>query len=262
MFPGFRLRNVLWPGSGLTMPVLGTLYRQFVSQNTLACASVRERRLSSRRAALVRPWTIFPTPMEVEGVAPPEAQPGILGRNASPDQRGGAMKRLLVALLVAVALVYAATASAAGWSTSVPLANQVASSPTLGGGYPVPAGATAPAPGTCRLGDYNSNLSESWLAVHAASQHIVGVSKFFFENFSTFYNFHLGSYTIPSGVPAQNTPIPGSDCVSTGSQEMPPSWTNNTDPNVDFDSRGRAYQATLPFNAFWVNLHPNGAIGV
>src|SRR4029453_7323284 len=65
MFPGFRLRNVLWPGSGLTMPVLGPLYRQFVSQNTLACASVRERRLSSRRAALVRPWTIFPTPMEV-----------------------------------------------------------------------------------------------------------------------------------------------------------------------------------------------------
>ena len=42
---------------------------------------------------------------------------------------------------------------------------------------------------------------------------------------------------------------------------MPPSWTNNTDPNVDFDTQGRAYQVTLPFNAFWANLHPNGAIG-
>jgi hypothetical protein len=42
---------------------------------------------------------------------------------------------------------------------------------------------------------------------------------------------------------------------------MPPSWTNDTDPNVDFDTKGRAYQVTLPFNAYWTNLHPNGAIG-
>jgi hypothetical protein len=49
--------------------------------------------------------------------------------------------------------------------------------------------------------------------------------------------------------------------VSTGTQAMPPSWTNNTDPNVDFDTQGRAYQTTLPFNAFWEGgLHPNGAI--
>ncbi len=43
---------------------------------------------------------------------------------------------------------------------------------------------------------------------------------------------------------------------------MPPSWTNNTDPNVAFDTKGRAYQMTLPFNAYWTNLHPNGAIDV
>jgi hypothetical protein len=43
---------------------------------------------------------------------------------------------------------------------------------------------------------------------------------------------------------------------------MPPSWTNNTDPNVDFDTKGRAYQVTLPFNAFWANLHPNAAVDV
>jgi len=41
---------------------------------------------------------------------------------------------------------------------------------------------------------------------------------------------------------------------------MPPSWTHNTDPNVAFDTKGRAYQVTLPFNAYWQNLHPNAAV--
>ena len=43
---------------------------------------------------------------------------------------------------------------------------------------------------------------------------------------------------------------------------MPPSWTNDTDPNVAFDTKGRAYGTQLPFNAYWVNLHPNSAITV
>ena len=45
---------------------------------------------------------------------------------------------------------------------------------------------------------------------------------------------------------------------------MPPSWTNLTDPNVAFDTKGRVYQTTLPFNAFWggSTLHPDGAIDV
>jgi hypothetical protein len=42
---------------------------------------------------------------------------------------------------------------------------------------------------------------------------------------------------------------------------MPPSWTNVTDPNVALDTHGRAYEVTLPFNAYWTSLHPNGAIG-
>jgi hypothetical protein len=170
------------------------------------------------------------------------------------------MKGLVVGLAAACALVWVGAASA-GWNDLVPL-NQVASQPTQGGGYPVPAGATAPDPGTCRLGDYNSNRSESWIAAKPGTEDLIGVSKFFFETFSTWYDFHLGSYTIPGGSPGQNTQIPGYDCISTGTQDMPPSWTNNTDPNVAFDSQGRAYQATLPFNAYWVNLHPNGAIGV
>jgi hypothetical protein len=171
------------------------------------------------------------------------------------------MSKLFIGVAAACALVWVGTASA-GWNTTVPLTNQVASSPTKGGGYPVPAGATAPDPGTCRLGDYNSNRSESWIAVQPGTENLVGVSKFFFENFSTYYDFHLGSYTMPNGTPGQNTHIPGYDCISTGTQEMPPSWTNNTDPNADFDTQGRVYQATLPFNAYWVNMHPNGAIGV
>ena len=134
--------------------------------------------------------------------------------------------------------------------------------PTQGGGYPIPAGSDAPVPGTCRLGDYNANLSESWIAVQPGTENLVGTSKVFFEKFSTFYNFHLGSHTIVNGEPAGSNIVQGYECVTTGSQEMPPSWTNNTDPNVDFDSQGRAYQTTLPFNAFWANLRPNSNIGV
>jgi hypothetical protein len=156
-------------------------------------------------------------------------------------------------------LVAAASAGAAGWSSSVPFTNQVASSPAPGGGFPDPSG--VPTPGTCTSGMMNSNRSESWLAVQPGTENIVGVSKFFFDRYSTFYNFYLGAYTIPKGKPAGNVMIPGYECTTTGTQDMPPTWTNNTDPNVAFDTRGRAYQITLPFNAYWTNLHPNGAIG-
>jgi hypothetical protein len=172
------------------------------------------------------------------------------------------LRKLALAAAFLAALAWATTAGAAGWTSSLVADNKVASSPTTGGGYPVPDGSTAPEPGTCRRGTYNSNRSESWIAAKPGTEDLIGVSKFFFEKWSTFYDFHLGSYTIANGTPGANVQIPGYDCISTGTQDMPPSWTNNTDPNVDFDTQGRAYQATLPFNAYWVNLHPNGAIGV
>jgi hypothetical protein len=168
--------------------------------------------------------------------------------------------RAVVILAAACAAAAVASSSAAGplWTASVPVANQVASFPTSGGGYPDPGG--APVPGTCGPGPFNANHSESWLAVNPGSNDLVGTSKFFFDRYSTFYNFYLGSYTILNGVPTTDNQVQGYDCVSTGTQAMPPSWTNTTDPNVDFDTKGRAYQVVLAFNAYWTNLHPNGAI--
>ncbi|MGH3072781.1 MAG: hypothetical protein ACRDNB_11005 [Gaiellaceae bacterium] len=174
------------------------------------------------------------------------------------------MRRALVAgIAVLAALAAAGVAGAAGWQSSVSFTNQVASSPFRAGGYAgYDPGATAPNPGSCRLGDYNANLSESWIAVKPGTEDLVGTSKVFFEKFSTFYNFHLGSIAFQKGKPVATNIVQGYECVSTGTEEMPPSWTNNTDPNVAFDSRGRAYQVTLPFNAFWANLHPNSNIGI
>jgi hypothetical protein len=170
---------------------------------------------------------------------------------------------LSAALLALLALVAASSATAAGWSSPVTATNAVVSSPVSGGGYPVPAGATRPDAGTCRAGAYNSNHSESWVAVQPGTETLVGASKFFFENFSTFYDFHLGSYTIQKGRAVATNQVQGYECTTTGTQAMPPDWTNNTDPNLDFDSQGRVYQTTLPFNAYWAGgMHPNGEIDV
>jgi hypothetical protein len=168
------------------------------------------------------------------------------------------LRRLAVALAAGAVLAAATSAYGAGWSSSVPFTNQVASAPVPGAGYPDVDG--APVPGTCAPGMMNSNRSESWIAVNPGTEDAVGVSKFFFDKYSTFYNFYNGAYTIRNGRAGENTFLPGYDCVTTGTQDMPPSWTNNTDPNVDFDSQGRAYSISLPFNAYWTNLHPNGAI--
>ena len=172
----------------------------------------------------------------------------------------------LVALLAgfaAFAVTAASAATAAPWSSSVPFTNTVVSSPVAGGGYPVPPGATRPEPGTCGPQQLNSNHSESWLAVKPGTEDIVGVSKFFVGKWSTFYDFHLGSFTIHNGAAVATNEVQGYECTTVGTQAMPPSWTNNTDPNADFDTKGRAYQTTLPFNAFWAGgMHPNGEIDV
>jgi hypothetical protein len=155
------------------------------------------------------------------------------------------------------------------WSTSVTFTNDVASSPTAGAGYPVPAGSRVPEAGTCRPGPFDANHSESWLAVRPGTEDLVGSSKFFFDKFSTFYMFYLGAYQFTSGTPSGNNQVQGYDCLSTGTpdmlnQNMPPSWTDTTDPNLDFDTQGRVYQTVLPFNSFFdsTKLHPDGEIDI
>jgi hypothetical protein len=152
------------------------------------------------------------------------------------------------------------------WSSAVSATNTVVSSPTSGGGYPE----FTPAPGGCvgpSPNNFNANHSESELAVEPGTEQIVGSSKFFFDRFSTRYNFYLGSYNI-IGRSHTNNIVQGYDCSTTETtpgvlnQNMPPSWTNTTDPNLGFDTKGRVYQTMLPFNAFWTNLHPDGEITV
>jgi hypothetical protein len=170
------------------------------------------------------------------------------------------------ALIIAITLVLQASSTGAAdtplWSNSVSFTNVVASSPVMGGGYPIPPGATSPVPGTCGPQPLNSNHSESWIAVKPGTEDLVGASKFFISKWSTFYDFHLGSYTILGGQPSSNNQVQGYECTTVGTQDMPPSWFDNTDPNLDFDTQGRVYQVTLPFNAYWTNMHPNGAIMV
>jgi hypothetical protein len=177
------------------------------------------------------------------------------------------MKRFVVALgaaAFALALApVAGTADGSGWGPSVAV-NVVASSPTTGAGYPVPAGSRVPQAGTCRPGPFNANHSESWLSVKPGTEDLLGTSKFFFDKYSTFYMFYLGAYQILGGTPSSNNQVQGYDCVSTGTQAMPPSWTDTTDPNSDFDTTGRVYQTVLPFNSFFdaTKLHPDGEIDV
>jgi hypothetical protein len=171
----------------------------------------------------------------------------------------------LVALWPA-SLAAGSASNSALWSSPVSATNLVVSSPTSGGGYPQ----MPPVAGGCvgpSANNFNANHSESELAVQPGTEQIVGSSKFFFDKFSTGYNFYLGSYNI-NGSAHSNNIVQGYDCSTTETtpgvlnQNMPPSWTNTTDPNVAFDTKGRVYQTMLPFNAFWTNLHPDGEITV
>ncbi len=183
------------------------------------------------------------------------------------------LTRAVIAIGIAAALVVLVagnpvTSAGGAWKASVSFTNQVASSPTDGGGYPVPPGSRVPLAGTCGPGPFNANHSESWIAVKPGTEDLVGSSKFFFDKYSTFYMFYLGAYQIPDGVPSGNNQIQGYDCLSAVpgviTQDMPPSWTDTTDPNVDFDTQGRVYQTMLPFNSYFdaTRLHPDGEIDV
>jgi len=179
------------------------------------------------------------------------------------------MRAAFLAMVAGIAIWPSGLTPAAGlWLSPVSATNVVVSSPTSGGGYPE----LPPVAGGCvgpSADNFNANHSESHLAVNPGSEQIVGSSKFFFDKFSTNYNFYLGSYKIDgTSLSHSNNIVQGYDCSTTETtpgvlnQRMPPSWTNTTDPNVAFDTKGRVYQTMLPFNAFWTNLHPDGEITV
>src|SRR5207244_5781419 len=83
----------------------------------------------------------------------------IPGRHAG---RGMTMLRSKLVSLLALGLYVAGSTStytnaATPWQFPASLTNVVASSPTTGGGYPVPAGARGPVAGTCGPGPFNPN---------------------------------------------------------------------------------------------------------
>ena len=80
------------------------------------------------------------------------------------------MKKLAAGLAVLAVVLLPNVALAAPWTSGVTFTTQVASTPFRAGGYPVPPGQTAPDPGTCRLGDYNANRSESWIAANPGTE--------------------------------------------------------------------------------------------
>src|SRR5437588_505547 len=196
------------------------------------------------------------------------------------------MKGILLGLgAVAAALVLAAS-SAAAWSDPVGT-NVVVSSPVAGGGYPVPPGGTKPVPGTCGPQILNANHSESWLAVKPGTEDIVGDSKFFVGKWSTFYDFHLGSYKILNGSAVSDHQVEGYEVTTVGAEAMPASlathpdavWTTFNGPPggrkstvAASPSRGQTFSmaiqlttpsATTPANTYvYPSIGPDGTVYV
>ena len=144
------------------------------------------------------------------------------------------------------------------------LTNVVVSSPSTGGGYPVPAGAT---PADAR--DVRAELAQLQplrvvarrQAGHRDARRLVEVLRREVLDVLQLLPRRLHDAERHAG--RQRTRSRATTASRPGTQAMPPSWTNNTDPNVDFDTQGRVYQTTLPFNAYWAGgMHPNGAIDV
>src|SRR4051794_10793442 len=148
---------------------------------------------------------------------------------------------LLVAALTAVVLaVFPAVAGAVApgrWARGVAFAERVVSSPVTGGGYP----GERPAPGGCVQGRYDANFAESTLAVEPGTERLVGGAKAYFDRWSTFRAQHTVAFAFDGFRPSTHL-VNGFDCVTTGTQAMPPSWSNVTDPNMAFDRMGRVHQ--------------------
>jgi hypothetical protein len=144
----------------------------------------------------------------------------------------------------------------AGGHHAVAVHETVVSSPVVAGGYPGP----KPAPGGCVAGPYDANFSESALALRPGSEQLVGGAKAYFERWSTYKAQHTVSFALSHGRASTHI-VGGFDCVTAHTQAMPPSWTNVTDPNLVWDTRGRVHQLVLAYNAYWGSVKgPNGDV--
>ncbi|MBV8928239.1 MAG: exo-alpha-sialidase, partial [Mycobacteriaceae bacterium] len=114
--------------------------------------------------------------------------------------------------------------------------------------------------GGCVAGPYDANFSESALALRPGSEQLVGGAKAYFAQWSTYKAQHTVSFAFGRRGPETHI-VNGFDCVTAGTQGMPPSWTNVTDPNLVWDTRGRIHQLVLAYNAYWGTVKgPNGDV--
>lgn len=170
-----------------------------------------------------------------------------------------ARRHLLAVLTVVGGLSLAAalpTGPASASADRVHARESVVSGTMTSGGYP----GVKPTPGGCVAGPYDANYSETALALEPGRERLVGGAKAYFGPWSTYKASHTASFSFGPEGPATH-PVTGFDCVSTGTQAMPPSWTNTTDPNLEWDTRGRVHQVVLAYNAYWGDVpSPNGDV--
>lgn len=159
-------------------------------------------------------------------------------------------------MAVTAVLALSSAGAAMAGDHEVSFTERVVSSPTEGGGYP----GEAPAPGGCKKGKYDSNFSEAFIALKPDSEQLVGGAKAFFEKWSTWKSSHTVSFVMSDKEDTTHL-VNGFDCISAGTQDMPPSWTNVTDPNFVWDRKGRIHQLIMAYNAYWGSVkEPNGDI--
>src|SRR3989442_6369351 len=122
-------------------------------------------------------------------------------RLSSESHREGreSVKRLiaLLAVLLVAAGATAGTAGAAPWTYVG--TNVVASSPTAGGGYPVPPGSRVPEAGACRAGPVKPHPPGAGVPGQPNTQDLVGSAQVLLCQESTVFQLLLAAGPVPVG---------------------------------------------------------------
>ena len=161
------------------------------------------------------------------------------------------MRRSIIVLVVLAAC--ACTAAAAAETNPVGLTNKVVSTPSTGGGYPVPAGWNRACPrhvrpGELQLATTRSRGSRSGPAPRTSSAPRSSSSTSTRPSTSS----TTAHTTIPDGCRPATTRSRATTCTTVGTQEMPPSWTERHRSRTSRSTpRAAPTRTMLPFNAFW-----------